>query len=168
MLHGTAPSYRTLFLFCLQTLLASASVLSYVISSSIFLLQFITHTIHFFLLMSIPIFLILFITSLQTVFSGLKDAITYQCARHGNAASRITPFKLKCAKHSFIKGSIHHLDYDGDVFTCIQDTPKTGNRRRKDHVRHHNDMSIYMGQVRAEPVRKTVESVLDNLTYYEI
>ena len=31
---------------------------------------------------------------------GSEAAITYQCARHGNAASRIAPFKIKCAKHS--------------------------------------------------------------------
>ena len=70
--------------------------------------------------MSIPIFFILFITSLRIVFDGSEDAITYQCARHGNVAFRIAPFKLKCAKHMFPKESIHHLDYDEDVFTCVQ------------------------------------------------
>ena len=44
----------------------------------------------------------------------------YQCAKHRNAASRIAPFKLKCAKHSFTEGSNHHGGYDKDVFTCIQ------------------------------------------------
>ena len=43
----------------------------------------------------------LFFTFLQIVFGGSEDAITYQCARHKNAASRIAPFKIKCAKHSF-------------------------------------------------------------------
>ena len=51
---------------------------------------------------------------------GSEDAITYLCVKHRNAAARIAPFKVKCAKHSFIEGSIHHLDYDEDVFTCIQ------------------------------------------------
>ena len=51
---------------------------------------------------------------------GSEDAVTYQCARHKNAAAWIVPFKLKCAKHSFTEGSIHHLDCDEDVFTCIQ------------------------------------------------
>ena len=46
--------------------------------------------------------------------------LTYQCAKHRNTAARIVPFKLKCAKHMFSKGSIHHLAYDEDVFTCIQ------------------------------------------------
>ena len=51
---------------------------------------------------------------------GSEATITCQCARHRNAAARIAPFKLKCAKHSFTKGSLHHFDYDEDVFTCIQ------------------------------------------------
>ena len=42
------------------------------------------------------------------------------CAKHRDATARITPFKIKCAKYSFTEGSIHHLDYDEDVFTCIQ------------------------------------------------
>ena len=33
-----------------------------------------------------------------------------------------------------------------------QNTPKSGNRRRKDHVRHHNDMSAHMGRAGAELV----------------
>ena len=70
--------------------------------------------------MSIPIFFILFITSLRIVFDGSEAAITYQCAKHRNAAARIAPFKVKCAKHMFPKGSIHHMAYDEDVFTCIQ------------------------------------------------
>ena len=83
---------------------ASASVFSYAVSSSIFPLSSITHTTHFFLLMSIPIFFILFITSLRIVFDGSEAAITYQCAKHMNAAARISPFKVKCAKHMFPKG----------------------------------------------------------------
>ena len=75
---------------------------------------------HFFLLMPIHICFILFTTSLRIVFDGSEATITYQCAKHRNAAARIAPFKLKCAKHSFAKGSIHRLDYDEDVFTCIQ------------------------------------------------
>ena len=78
------------------------------------------HTLHFFLLILIPIFLILFITSLQIVFDESEDAITCQCAKHRNATARIAPFKLKCTKHSFTEGSIRHRDYDEDVFTCIQ------------------------------------------------
>ena len=35
-------------------------------------------------------------------------------------ASRIVPFKIKCAKHSYGNESIHRLDYDEDVFACIQ------------------------------------------------
>ena len=51
---------------------------------------------------------------------GSEFAITYQCAKHRNVAARIAPFKVKCAKHMFPKGSIHRLAYDEDVFTCIQ------------------------------------------------
>ena len=40
------------------------------------------------------------------------------------------------------------------------------NRRREDHVRHHNDMPAHVGQDGAELIQKTVGSVLDNLTYY--
>ena len=61
-----------------------------------------------------------FITSLRIVFDGSETAITYQCAKHRNVASWIAQFKVKCAKHVFPKGSIHHLDYDEDVFTWIQ------------------------------------------------
>ena len=85
----------------------------------------------------ISVSFILFNTSLRTVFGGSEDAIAYSCAKHENvasrivpfkleyakhrnAAARIAPFKLKCAKHSFTKGSLHHFDYDEDVFTCIQ------------------------------------------------
>ena len=50
--------------------------------------------------------------------------LTCQRAWHGNAAVRIATFKLKCAKYMFPKGSIHHLDYDEDVFTCIQTNKK--------------------------------------------
>ena len=99
---------------------ASASVLSYAVSSSIIPTSSITHTTHFLLLMSIPIFLILFIPSLQIVFGRSEDAITCQCERHGNAASWIALFKSKCAKHMFPKRSIHHRYYDENVFTCIQ------------------------------------------------
>ena len=53
---------------------------------------------------------------------GSEDATTCQCERHGNAVAWIAPFKLKCAKHMFPKGSIHHLDYNEDVFACIQST----------------------------------------------
>ena len=80
---------------------AFASVLSYAVSSSILPTLSITHTTHFLLLMSIPISLILFIISLRIVFDGSESAIIYQCARHRNAASRIAPFKLKCANHMF-------------------------------------------------------------------
>ena len=45
-------------------------------------------------------------------------------------------------------------------------TPKTGNCQRKYHVRHHNDMPAHVGQDGAELVRRTVRSVLDDLTYY--
>ena len=82
---------------------------------------------------------------------GSEDAVTYQCARHKNAAAWIVPFKLKCAKHSFTEGSIHHRNYDEDVFTCIQDMPKDGNRRGN-HVRHHNDMPAHVGQSGTELV----------------
>ena len=30
---------------------------------------------------------------------GSEDAISCQCAKHRNAAVRVAPFKLKCAKH---------------------------------------------------------------------
>ena len=57
---------------------------------------------------------------MRITFDGSEDAITCQRARHGNAAARIAPFKSKCARHMVAKGSIHHLDYDEDVFTGIQ------------------------------------------------
>ena len=69
--------------------------------------------------MYISISFILFITSLRIVSDGSEDAVTSQRARHGNAAARIAPFRIKCAKHSFTEGPIHRLDYDKDVFTCI-------------------------------------------------
>ena len=86
----------------------------------------------------ISVSLILFNTSLRIVFDGSEDAIAYSCAKHENVASRIVPFKLeyakrrnaaariapfkiKCAEHMFPKGSIHHLYYNEDAFTCIQD-----------------------------------------------
>ena len=78
------------------------------------------YTMHFFVLMPIPILFILFITSLRIVFDGSGDAITCQRAKHKNATSRVASFKIECAKHVYKQGSIHHLDYDGDVFTCIQ------------------------------------------------
>ena len=62
----------------------------------------------------------LFITSLRTVFGGSEFAITYLCTEHRTTASLIAPFKIECAKHSCIERSIHHRNYDEDVFTCIQ------------------------------------------------
>ena len=35
-------------------------------------------------------------------------------------ADLVAPFKLKCAEHMRIKGSIHCHDYDEDVFPCVQ------------------------------------------------
>ena len=70
--------------------------------------------------MSIPMFLILSLTSLRIVFDGSEAAITYQCVKHRNTAARIAPFKIKCAKHMVIKGSIHCHNYDEDVFPCVQ------------------------------------------------
>ena len=78
--------------------------------------------VDFFALTSIPILLIFFITSLRTAFDGSEAAITCQCAKHWNATYRVASFKIKCTKHSFVEGSIHHLDYNEDVFTCIQTT----------------------------------------------
>ena len=49
-----------------------------------------------------------------------EDAVTCQRARYGNAATRIAPFKVKCAKHMFPKGSIHHLAYDEDVLHAFK------------------------------------------------
>ena len=46
------------------------------------------------------------------VFDGSEAAITYQCAEHRNAAALVAPFKIKCAEHMVIKGSIHCHDYD--------------------------------------------------------
>ena len=43
----------------------------------------------------------------------------------------------------------------------------SSNRRREDHVRHHNDMPAHGGQAGAEPGRKTARSVLGDLTYYD-
>ena len=39
------------------------------------------------------------------------------------------------------------------------------NRRREDHVRYHNDMLTHVEQAGAELVRKTVGSVLGDLTF---
>ena len=47
-----------------------------------------------------------------------------------------------------------------------QNTPEACNCRRKDHVRHHNDVPAHVGQTGAELVRKTVRSILGDLTYY--
>ena len=54
------------------------------------------------------------------VFDGSEAAITYQCAEHRNAAALVAPFKIKCAEHMVIKGSIRCHDYDEDVFPCVQ------------------------------------------------
>ena len=40
------------------------------------------------------------------------------------------------------------------------------NHRREDHVRHHNDVPAHVGQTGAELVRKTVRSILGDLTAY--
>ena len=56
-----------------------------------------------------------------------------------------------------------HAAQGGDT---PKDMPKTGNRRRKDHVRHHNDMPAHVRQYGTEPVRKTVKSALGDLTHY--
>ena len=53
---------------------------------------------------------------------GSEDAITCQCARHGNAAARIATFKIKYAKHSCTEKSIRRWIYDEDAFTCVQTT----------------------------------------------
>ena len=57
---------------------------------------------------------------MQIIFDGSEDAITYQCAKHRSVATRTDLFKLECAKHDFKEEAIHHLDYDEDVFACIQ------------------------------------------------
>ena len=70
---------------------------------------------YFFLPMSIPIFLILFVIYLRIVFGGSEDAIIHQGSKPGNTTDRIATFKLKCAKHSYMQGSIHHRVYDEDI-----------------------------------------------------
>ena len=49
---------------------------------------------------------------MRIIFGRSKDAIAYQCAKHRNTAAQIAPFKVKCAKHMFLKESIHRLDYN--------------------------------------------------------
>ena len=48
----------------------------------------------------------------------------------------------------------------------LQDMPKDNSCRREDHARYHNDMPAYVRQAGAELVRKTVRSVLGDLTCY--
>ncbi len=50
---------------------------------------------------------------------GLKGVNINEDLTSGNAAARIAPFNLKCAKHMREKGSIHCHDYDEDVFPCV-------------------------------------------------
>ena len=54
-----------------------------------------------------------------------------------------------------------HAAQGGDT---PKDTPEACDRRRKDHVQHHNDVSAHVGQDGAELVRKTVRSLLGDLT----
>ena len=61
-----------------------------------------------------------FIIPPLTAFDGSKDVVACQCARHGNASARVDPLTLEYVKHSFAKESIHRLDCNEDVFTCIQ------------------------------------------------
>ena len=51
---------------------------------------------------------------------GLEDASIREDSKLSNAAARIAPFKIKCAKHMVIKGSINCHDYGEDVFPCVQ------------------------------------------------
>ena len=97
---------------------ASANVLSYAVSSGISTLSPIIHTVFF---CRHPFQHLSFFSSpCGLFFGGSEDAITCQYARHRNAAARIAPFKIKCVKHMFPEGSIHYMDYDKDIFTCIQ------------------------------------------------
>ena len=43
---------------------------------------------------------------------------------------------------------------------------RPSNHRREDHVRHHNDMPVHVGQAGSELVRKTVRSVLGDLAFW--
>ena len=49
----------------------------------------------------------------------LEDANIHEDSKSGHTAARIAPFKIKCAEHMVIKGSIHCHDYDEDVFPCV-------------------------------------------------
>ena len=82
-----------------------------------------------------------------------------------------TGFSILLGKRS--AGSVHvhslprHGAYQQRVRTHAaqggntpKDTPEACNRRRKDHVRYHNDVSTHVGQDGAELVRKTVRSIL--------
>ena len=42
----------------------------------------------------------------------------------------------------------------------------SSSRRREDHMRYYNDMSVHVGQDGAELIRKTVRSILGDLLYY--
>ena len=50
---------------------------------------------------------------------GSESTVTYQCMKYRNVTVQIAPFRIKCAKYSCAKRSIHHLGYDEDVFTCV-------------------------------------------------
>ena len=45
-----------------------------------------------------------FFIPLRIVFNGSEAAIIYRCVKHRNAATRITPFKVKCTERMFPKG----------------------------------------------------------------
>ena len=56
-----------------------------------------------------------------------------------------------------------HAMQSGDT---PQDTPKDGECGREDYVWHHNDLLSHVGQTGADLTRKTVRSVLGDLTSY--
>ena len=85
------------------------------------------------------------------------------------------PARERSARHVHVHSLPRHGAYQQRVRTHAaqggdtpKDTPEACNRRRKDHVRYHNDMPAHVGQDGAELVRKTVRSLLGDLTYYHL
>ena len=51
---------------------------------------------------------------------GLESASIHEDSKPSNVVARVATFKIKCAMHMWIKGSIHRYDYGKDVFPCVQ------------------------------------------------
>ena len=67
--------------------------------------------------------------------------------------------------HDIYQQRVRTHDEEGN--DMLQDTPKTGNHWREDHVRCHNDTLVHVGQARTELIQKIVRSILDDLISYQ-